>query len=207
MLFAATVVTVYLFVHSSSCKLNRDDAVSGSPVRERSADEQTVSEFNLPMHHDDLKNSGGGNAACFVCRDSTDAAEELNMMNWLCLERQEAHRGAKANAKKTTNRDGEVVRKDSGTSVVHTDPIKRGLELMLGSDCGICHTQTVKLIGPPYTEIAKRYSGDGAGVARLANKIIEGGSGSWGTVPMTPHSDLTPVDARLIVQYILTLND
>jgi len=39
----------------------------------------------------------------------------------------------------------------------------------------------------------------------LANKVIKGGSGNWGSVPMSPHPDLSMVDAREMIKYILSL--
>jgi cytochrome c len=88
-----------------------------------------------------------------------------------------------------------------------TNDVKRGLALLLGSDCATCHTKTMKLIGPSYNDIAKRYQQDPSSVARLAEKIIKGGGGAWGKVSMTPHNDLTRRDAQLIVRYIFTLSD
>jgi cytochrome c len=39
----------------------------------------------------------------------------------------------------------------------------------------------------------------------LAATIIKGGSGVWGTVPMTAHPTLSEEDARQMVKYILLL--
>jgi len=35
-----------------------------------------------------------------------------------------------------------------------------------------------------------------------SQKIIEGGSGVWGTIPMTPHANLSQADAEQMVKYI-----
>ncbi len=74
-------------------------------------------------------------------------------------------------------------------------------------DCKACHTMDTKSIGPALKEISKRYAGvDGADL-KLADKIIKGGSGSWGTYPMPPHMDLPEKDAKDIAQYILSLGE
>ena len=210
-LFAALVVAVYLFVHTSACKHNRNDSVDAIPSEDKRSGKSILSKsLNEPIQQataTDPAGTTGVGPDCFVCRDSTDWVEESIMLNWLHLEGQRKPVESSQNPKKVIRPDDTTVRKDAAVGVTNTDPVKRGLELMLGSDCGICHTQTVKLIGPPYTEIAKRYSGDRRMLAILADKIINGGTGSWGKVPMTPHHDLTPGDAKLIVQYILTLNE
>jgi cytochrome c len=81
-----------------------------------------------------------------------------------------------------------------------------GAKLIAGSDCGTCHKVDQKVIGPSFNDVAAKYAGaTDATVDTLANKIIKGGSGNWGTVPMTPHPALTPADAQTIVKYILSL--
>lgn len=81
----------------------------------------------------------------------------------------------------------------------------RAKQVMGGSDCAICHNAEVKTVGPSYKDIASRYDKSDATIDKLAQKIINGGNGVWGDVPMTAHPDLLPDDARLIVSYILSL--
>jgi cytochrome c551/c552 len=83
-------------------------------------------------------------------------------------------------------------------------PVPEGKKLMEGSDCNVCHKATEKLIGPPYNSISAKYKATNANVGTLANKIISGGMGNWGRIPMTPHPDLTLNDAKKIVRYILS---
>jgi cytochrome c len=74
-------------------------------------------------------------------------------------------------------------------------------------DCKACHTMDTKSIGPALNEIAKRYAGKEGADQKLADKIIKGGSGSWGTYPMPPHMDLPVNDAVEIARYILSLGE
>jgi cytochrome c len=86
------------------------------------------------------------------------------------------------------------------------DMIKQGQSLTDASDCKTCHHQTNKLIGPAHAEVAKKYEFNKANVDYLAKKIIEGGSGVWGEIPMTPHVDMTPADAEKMAMYVLSLD-
>lgn len=85
-----------------------------------------------------------------------------------------------------------------------TQEILSGKQLLLKSDCSGCHSPQVKLVGPTYVDIAKKYPVTAANVTKLAQKIIKGGSGVWGKIPMAPHQTLTEAQAKNIVKYILS---
>ena len=85
-------------------------------------------------------------------------------------------------------------------------PEPAGLKDAKASDCFACHAIDHKVVGPAYDEVAKRYAGQGdAAVDKLAEKIIQGGSGNWGSIAMTAHPDLGQQKARTIVEWILSL--
>jgi cytochrome c len=78
-----------------------------------------------------------------------------------------------------------------------------GLELEAKSDCATCHRVDEKLQGPPFREIANKYSSmPDTIIGHLASKIISGGKGVWGEILMTPHPALTKEDAESLVKYI-----
>jgi cytochrome c len=81
----------------------------------------------------------------------------------------------------------------------------KGLALVAGSDCLTCHKVAEKNIGPAYQEVAAKYENTDENIAMLAGKIIKGGSGNWGAIPMTPHAALSQDDAEAMVKYILLL--
>jgi cytochrome c len=88
----------------------------------------------------------------------------------------------------------------------------KGLELIGASDCTTCHRLHKEAagasIGPSYSEVAAKYSpAADTTVDRLVHKIITGGTGVWGTVPMTPHPALAPADVKEMVTYILSLKN
>ncbi|WP_346316327.1 c-type cytochrome [Chitinophaga sp. YIM B06452] len=81
----------------------------------------------------------------------------------------------------------------------------KGKELMAAQDCATCHKETEKVIGPSFKEVAAKYPNTPENVSTLADKIIKGGSGNWGEVPMAPHAAISKSDAEEMVKYILTV--
>ena len=88
-----------------------------------------------------------------------------------------------------------------------SDALTKGANLIENSDCKTCHNETERTVGPSYVEIAERYPTSEGSVRQLSAKIIAGGSGNWGEVPMTAHPDLTEPDAGDMVRYILSLDN
>jgi cytochrome c len=82
----------------------------------------------------------------------------------------------------------------------------KGKNLIAKSDCLACHKDDAKLLGPAYVDVAKKYEPTDANITKLANKIIKGGAGVWGEIPMSPHPALPQNDAKEMVKYILSLN-
>ena len=82
---------------------------------------------------------------------------------------------------------------------------EKGKELILKSDCQDCHKVNEKLVGPSYAEVAKKYEVSAKNIDNLASKIISGGLGSWGNIPMGPHPSINQDDAKEMVKYILSI--
>jgi len=83
--------------------------------------------------------------------------------------------------------------------------LAEGKALFTKSDCLTCHKLDAKLVGPAYYDVAKKYPPTQANYEMLANKVIAGGTGVWGQVPMAPHPQLAHADAVKIVEYVLSL--
>jgi cytochrome c len=92
-----------------------------------------------------------------------------------------------------------------GTEKAGGTPSAAGAQLIAKSDCQTCHKEKEKLVGPAFVDVANKYPSSDAIVDTLANKIIHGGSGHWGTVPMSPHASISLDDARSMAKYILSL--
>lgn len=84
---------------------------------------------------------------------------------------------------------------------------EKALTLIGTNDCTTCHGIDKKIIGPAYTDVAKKYEDSQATEDTLISKIKHGGSGNWGNIAMTPHPNLSDDDARLMVKYILSLKN
>jgi len=93
------------------------------------------------------------------------------------------------------------------TSVMDNPDYDKGLNLIGKSDCLTCHKLRDAAIGPAYGLVAAKYENTEANREMLANKIIAGGQGVWGQIPMAAHPNLTKEDAISMVKYIMLLKE
>lgn len=77
------------------------------------------------------------------------------------------------------------------------------MELAQKSGCLACHAVDKKVVGPSYKDIAAKYKGDKGAEANLVQKVLKGGSGVWGQIPMPPNH-VTEPQAQQLVKWILT---
>ena len=75
--------------------------------------------------------------------------------------------------------------------------------LAKSKNCMACHSVEKKIVGPSYKDVAKKYTAKDE--AMLVEKVLKGGKGSWGEVPMPPNAAVKPEDAQKIVKWILSL--
>jgi cytochrome c551/c552 len=71
--------------------------------------------------------------------------------------------------------------------------------------CTACHTVDTKMIGPSFAEISAKYRGHKDVLQNLAEKVRNGGSGAWGSIPMPPNPSLSDKDLHTIIDWILAL--
>ncbi|MGY0196018.1 c-type cytochrome [Leptothrix sp. BB-4] len=92
-----------------------------------------------------------------------------------------------------------------GTAQAGVDAV-RAKALATENACLACHAVTMRVVGPAFSEVVGRYGKDqgDALVTQLADRIRSGGSGKWGTLEMPAQSRLTPADARLLAEWILS---
>ncbi|WP_423146729.1 c-type cytochrome [Rubrolithibacter danxiaensis] len=86
-----------------------------------------------------------------------------------------------------------------------TGDVSKGKELIAKSDCLSCHKEHEKLVGPAYADVAKKYEATDANIKHLVEKVIKGGAGVWGDVPMSPHPSLSEGDVTEMVKYVLSV--
>jgi cytochrome c len=78
-------------------------------------------------------------------------------------------------------------------------------ELARRKACLSCHGLDNRIVGPAFRDVAKRYKGQDGVEAKLVEKLRQGGSGSWGPLPMPPNPDLAAADASTLVRWVLGL--
>ena len=76
--------------------------------------------------------------------------------------------------------------------------------LATAKNCMACHAVDKKLVGPAYIEVAKKYAGDKAAADKLAAKVMKGGSGVWGAIPMPANPQVNDAEAKKLVAWILS---
>lgn len=85
------------------------------------------------------------------------------------------------------------------SSSVHADPA-----LADKKNCMGCHHATERRVGPSFKAIAVKYAGQADAVDKLSQKVIKGGAGAWGAVPMPANSQVSPAEAKQLVVWILS---
>jgi cytochrome c len=88
---------------------------------------------------------------------------------------------------------------------IPADIVQKGQVLIAYSDCYTCHKEDERSVGPAFKDIAKRYPVNKVYIEMLAQKVVIGGSGSWGSPVMDPHPKLSLADAKMMVTYILSM--
>jgi cytochrome c len=83
-------------------------------------------------------------------------------------------------------------------------PALADLKLATAKNCMACHAVDKKLVGPSYKDVAAKYASQKDALDKLSAKVIKGGSGVWGPVPMPANSQVTPDEAKKLVGWILT---
>lgn len=93
------------------------------------------------------------------------------------------------------------------TAVVPAAASSDGTGLVQERRCYGCHEMKQNLLGPSYLAIAARHAArKDVMVEVLAEKIIVGGAGNWGVVPMVPNEQVSLEEARTIARWILDLD-
>ena len=84
-------------------------------------------------------------------------------------------------------------------------PAMADLALATAKNCMACHAIDKKLVGPAYKDVAAKYAGDKTAADKLATKIMKGGSGVWGPVPMPANTQVNEAEAKKLAAWVLTL--
>lgn len=83
-------------------------------------------------------------------------------------------------------------------------PAMADMQLAISKNCMACHAVGKKLVGPAYKDIAAKYAGQSDAQDKLAAKVMKGGGGVWGVIPMPANPQVSPADAQKLVAWVLT---
>jgi cytochrome c len=89
-------------------------------------------------------------------------------------------------------------------SAAFVAPAFASAELAQKKNCLACHAVDKKVIGPSYKDVAAKYAGQKDAVDKLTQKVIKGGSGVWGPVPMPANAQVNEAEAKTLVTWILS---
>lgn len=82
-------------------------------------------------------------------------------------------------------------------------PVLADEALAKSKNCMACHAVEKKLVGPSYKSIAQKYAGDAKAAELLATKIVKGGAGVWGAIPMPANPQVNEADAKKLAAWVL----
>ena len=88
-------------------------------------------------------------------------------------------------------------------AVSMTAPAFADLALATSKNCMACHAVDKKLVGPSYKDVAKKYAGQKDVAGKVADKIIKGGSGVFGAIPMPANPQVNEAEAKKLAAWIL----
>ncbi len=76
-------------------------------------------------------------------------------------------------------------------------------ELAKSKNCLACHAVDKKLVGPAYKDVKAKYEKDSKAVEMLTQKIMKGGVGNWGQIPMPANPQVSKEEAEKLAKWVL----
>jgi cytochrome c len=77
-------------------------------------------------------------------------------------------------------------------------------DLAKSKNCMACHSVANKVVGPAFKDVAAKYAGQKDAEDKLVQKVLKGGSGVWGAVPMPANPQVSEAEARTLVKWVLS---
>ncbi|VTU28410.1 Cytochrome c552 [Variovorax sp. PBL-H6] len=85
-----------------------------------------------------------------------------------------------------------------------TSPALADLALATSKNCMSCHAVDRKVLGPAFKDVAAKYKDNKGAADMLATKIMKGGSGVWGAVPMPANNQVNEAEAKKLAAWVLS---
>ena len=79
------------------------------------------------------------------------------------------------------------------------------MKLATDKNCMACHAVDKKVVGPGYKDIATKYAGQKDSVDMLAGKILKGGAGVWGPIPMPANAQVSAAESKVLATWVMSL--
>ena len=92
----------------------------------------------------------------------------------------------------------------TAVSALASNAAMANADLAKAKNCMACHAVANKVVGPGFKDVAAKYSGQKDAEDKLAQKVLKGGSGAWGAVPMPANAQVSEAEARTLVKWILS---
>ena len=89
-------------------------------------------------------------------------------------------------------------------SALMSAPAFANVDLAKKNACMACHAVDKKLVGPAYKDVAAKYASDGDAVGKLATKIMKGGVGAWGQIPMPANPQVSQAEAETLAKWVMS---
>ncbi len=90
-------------------------------------------------------------------------------------------------------------------SFLTATPVMADLKLATDKNCMSCHSVEKKVVGPGYKDIAAKYANQKGAVDMLAGKILKGGAGVWGPIPMPANAQVNAAEAKTLATWVMSL--
>ena len=84
-------------------------------------------------------------------------------------------------------------------------PARADAALSQQKNCNACHAMDGAITGPSLKAVAQKYASDRTAADKLTTRILKGGTGVWGSVPMPANPQLSEAEARRLAVWILGL--
>ncbi len=101
---------------------------------------------------------------------------------------------------------GTLISMVAASALIFAVSAQADADLAKNSGCLNCHNVDTKLVGPSLKDIAAKYADQDDASAYLADKIRNGSNGVWGPVPMPPNAMVSDDNAKVLADFILSLN-
>ena len=86
-----------------------------------------------------------------------------------------------------------------------SSPARADAVLSQQKNCNACHAMDGAITGPSLKAVAQKSAGDRTAADKLTTRILKGGVGVWGPVPMPANAQVNESEAKTLAAWVLNL--